>query len=343
MVLLFETSQLILQTIALAMVKAKQPKTKIRRQVLLRFLHKRPIWQQQEVDPADWLDQMLEVSELLVEREPGEYEFLHLSFQGFFAATLLAQPQDTKRMQANAQLILQNWNGAVWREAVLLYTAQLTPKLLGQVIRKACELGSEAAELASVCLKEYPRPEKVSAELSQELRSTLESLQVVTQDSKYQKLEALLQAQQWREADEETYCLMITTVGKEEGQWFDLADLEIFPCEDWRTLEQLWVKYSNGKWGFSVQKRSWQECGSPMDYSQYWEKFGDRVGWRKEGDWFDSYDDFTFNLGKSLPGEFPLASVGGVGGGRVVGLVGLVGVVSLARLPLFSRTKTCSL
>jgi predicted NACHT family NTPase len=310
MVLSFEDSQLILQTIALAMAKAKQPRSKIRRQVLLRFLNKQPIWQQREVDPEDWLKQMLEVSELLVEREPEEYEFPHLSFQGFFAATLLAQPQDAKRIQANAQLVLQNWNGAVWREAVLLYTAQLSPKLLDQMIRKACKLGTEAAELAVVCLKEYPRPEKLSPELNEELGSTLQTLQVIAQDSKYQKLEELLQAQQWREADQETYRLMITTVGKEAGQWFDLADLENFPCEDLRTLDQLWVKYSNGKWGFSVQKRIWQECGSPMEYNKDWEKFGDRVVWRKEGHWL-SYDDFTFNLEKSLPGEFPV-------GGRFV-------------------------
>jgi hypothetical protein len=36
-------------------------------------------------------------------------------------------------MKANARLVLQNWNGAVWREAVLLYTAQLNPQFLDQV------------------------------------------------------------------------------------------------------------------------------------------------------------------------------------------------------------------
>ena len=97
---------------------------------------------------------------------------------------------------------------------------------------------------------------------------------------------------------------MITTVGKEDGQWFDRADLENFPCEDLRTLDQLWVKYSSGKWGFSVQKQIWQECGSPMSYNDEWEKFGDRVGWRKDNDWVD-YNNLTYDLQKSLFGEFP--------------------------------------
>jgi hypothetical protein len=123
--------------------------------------------------------------------------------------------------------------------------------------------------------------------------------------SRYTQLEKYLQNQQWREADKETYLLMITTVGKAEGQWFDRADLENFPCEDLRILDRLWVKYSSGKWGFSVQKQIWQECGSPMDYSDCWKKFGDRVGWRKSGDWL-SYNELSFDLQKTLAGEFPV-------------------------------------
>ena len=122
--------------------------------------------------------------------------------------------------------------------------------------------------------------------------------------SRYTQLEDLLKTQQWREADQETYRLMITTVGKEDGQWFDRADLENFPCEDLRTLDQLWVKYSNGKWGFSVQKRIWRECGSPMEYNDDWKKFGDRVGWRKGGNWLNT-DKLTYDLEKCLTGEFP--------------------------------------
>ena len=293
MELSFEQSLRILQTLALEMVKANR--IKVPHQRLLNFLEQHLVFRQEEVTPATWLKQIVEVSELLIEREPGEYEFPHLSFQGFFAATRLAQPQDTASLQANAKLVLKNWNKAVWREAVLLYTAQLNPKLLDRVIRKACELGSEAAELSIICLREYPRPDKLP----------LQKLKEIAQNSKYQTLETYLKTQQWRESDRETYRLMITTVGKEDGQGFNRADLENFPCEDLRTLDHLWVKYSNGKWGFSVQKRIWQECGSPMDYNDDWEKFGDRVGWRKDGDWVNTGSDLTYDLVKSHVGEFP--------------------------------------
>jgi hypothetical protein len=142
---------------------------------------------------------------------------------------------------------------------------------------------------------------------------------------KYDKLLNYLASASWREADEETYQLMITTVGKEVGQWFDRADLENFPCADLRTLDQLWVNYSktkycpNGKWGFSVQKQIWQECGSPMEYNDDWEKFGDRVGWRKDGDWV-YYDDLSFDLQKSENGALPIAGGGAARFGGVRGL-----------------------
>lgn len=339
MLLPFEQNQTILQTLALAMVKASRPK--IQRQELLRFLEQQPILQREEIAPADWLKQMVEVSELLVEREPGEYEFPHLSFQGYFVATRLAQPQDKEGIEQNARLVLHHWNEAVWRETVLLYTAQLNPTLLDQVIRKACETGSsEAAELATACLKEYPRPEKLSPELGQRLQN----LQTIAQDSRYQMLEQLLKAGRWKEADYETYRLMITNpaIGKEEGQLLGKKDLKTFPCEDLRTLDQLWVRYSNGKWGFSIQKRIWQECGSPMKYNDQWEQFGDRVGWRghrvswlKDGSWLN-YRSLTFNLDLSAAGEFPVFGLGVGFSGPVGRGWGVLGV-------LFSRAETCEL
>ncbi len=210
------------------------------------------------------------------------------------------------------------------------------PGRLDQVIRQACELGSEAAALAAVCLEEYPRSEKVS----DELKALLRSLTAVAQNSKYQQLEGLLKTEQWRKADEETYRLMITTVGKEEGQYFDRADLENFPCEDLRTIDQLWVKYSNGKWGFSVQKQIWQDCGSPMNPNNDWDKFGDRVGWLKRGKWLN-YRDLTFDLQKSLKGEFPWVGWG-LGGVSWLGGVGL-GYGVGGGVVLFSRAETCRL
>jgi hypothetical protein len=330
----FDKSMALLQAIALGMVTAKTKRLTIPHAALLGFLEQHSLLQTEEVEPADWLKHIVDVSELLVEREPGEYEFPHASFQGFFAATWLAKPQDRETLQKNAQLVLQNWNEALWRETVLLYTAQLTPGLLNQVIRKACEPGGEAAELAAIALKEYPRPDKIQDDLKgllddledvaqdskyqkleelYDLKGLLDDLEEVAQDSKYQKLEELLKTGQWRDADKETYRLMITTVGKEDGQWFDKEDLLNFPCEDLKAIDGLWVKYSQGKFGFSVQKKIYVDCGATLD-GEYpgdniWKEFCDRVGWSKGGNYLN-YRDLTANPSLSPAGEFPL-----VGGG----------------------------
>ncbi|WP_243146789.1 GUN4 domain-containing protein [Scytonema sp. UIC 10036] len=95
-------------------------------------------------------------------------------------------------------------------------------------------------------------------------------------DVNYTKLRDLLKAGQWKEADEETLAVMLKVAGRETEGWLDVESIENFPCTDLRTIDQLWVKYSNGRFGFSVQKRIWESVGK--DY----EKFGDAIGWRRE-------------------------------------------------------------
>jgi hypothetical protein len=99
----------------------------------------------------------------------------------------------------------------------------------------------------------------------------------------YAKLRDLLKAGNWQEADKETYRVMLRAVGKEEGQWFTSEELLNFPCTDLKTLDRLWVKYSNGKFGLSVQKQIYLECGGNPDGNypgdKIWYEFCDRLGW----------------------------------------------------------------
>jgi hypothetical protein len=90
---------------------------------------------------------------------------------------------------------------------------------------------------------------------------------------------------------------------KKKG-WLDVEHIDTFPCEDLRTIDQLWVKHSNGRFGFSVQKRIYQGFGGTSKYDKdIWEKFGDKVGWRKGGDWL-YYTDITFDK-KAPEGHLP--------------------------------------
>ena len=96
----------------------------------------------------------------------------------------------------------------------------------------------------------------------------------------YTRLQDLLKEGKWRDADQETYEVMIRAVGKESGRWFTSDELQNFPCADLKTIDGLWTKYSDGHFGFSVQKAIWQKHGSPTSSGKKWDQFCIDVGWQ---------------------------------------------------------------
>jgi len=109
---------------------------------------------------------------------------------------------------------------------------------------------------------------------------------------------------------------------REKEGWLNI---EAFPCEDLRTIDQLWVHYSNGKFGFSVQKKLWLECGCKIGKDDYeaWKKFVAKVGWYdlQNNLWrgYPEFMNYTKNAQNALPASLPLfVSVGfwGASGGR---------------------------
>ncbi|MFM5960683.1 MAG: GUN4 domain-containing protein, partial [Dolichospermum sp.] len=131
----------------------------------------------------------------------------------------------------------------------------------------------------------------------------------------YSKLRDLLKAGKWKEADEETRVIMLCVGEREREGWLNAESIDNFPCADLRTIDKLWVKYSDGRFGFSVQKRIYQGLGGTREYNQeIWLKFGDKVGWRRSwwrgGSWL-YYSLLTFD--KKAP-EGHLPSVAGLGG-----------------------------
>jgi serine/threonine protein kinase len=151
----------------------------------------------------------------------------------------------------------------------------------------------------------------------------------------YQKLQDLLKAGKWREADQETLRVMLKVAHREKAG-LRVEDIDNFPCEDLRTIDQLWVKYSHGRFGFSVQKRIYQSLGGTREFDgKIWQAFADRVGWRVNNNWLD-YHYLTFST--SAPeGHLPINDWVGMGllfSFSVFG--GLNGVCCF-----FSRVETC--
>ncbi|MGJ3253284.1 MAG: GUN4 domain-containing protein [Elainellaceae cyanobacterium] len=152
----------------------------------------------------------------------------------------------------------------------------------------------------------------------------------------YTRLRNLLKAQNFKDADNETYLRMLEAVGRSDGDWIREEELLNFPCADLKTIDRLWVKYSNGKFGFSVQKEIYVQCGGKPDGKypgdKIWREFGDRVGWRVDNSWIN-YSDVTFST--SAPtGHLPF---------RFFGVLVVVSVINYTEefFSLFSRIQTC--
>lgn len=147
----------------------------------------------------------------------------------------------------------------------------------------------------------------------------------------YTHLHNLLAAGAWKSANEETCLLMRQACNRDRGEPLHTADLRTFPCRDLHTLDQLWLRYSEEKFGFSVQQRIWQAVGGKLDgnvdtwdhlvksrsgvrVNSPWERFGTRVGWRDRSGWITP-ENATFSLNAS-EGHLPLIydDLAGVGG-----------------------------
>ncbi len=121
----------------------------------------------------------------------------------------------------------------------------------------------------------------------------------------YTELQNLLEQRNWKEADIETEKIMLKMANREAEGWIDANTIESLSCADLRELDQLWVKYSDGKFGVSRQKEIYLKTGNPLGKFQEstYNQFGDRIGWRKNGNWLE-YSDLTFD--ENAPrGQFP--------------------------------------
>ncbi|WP_414575117.1 GUN4 domain-containing protein [Anabaena sp. CCY 9402-a] len=140
--------------------------------------------------------------------------------------------------------------------------------------------------------------------------------------NRYAQLAYYLAAGKWKEADEETLTVMLEVAGREQQGYLGLDDILQFPCEDLRIIDQLWVNYSNGHFGFSVQKEIYLSVGGILEGSrtsspfkkvlvpfkwiytrfggkvrdEYYERYeaycrlGDRVEWRVKQSWISLND-----------------------------------------------------
>lgn len=257
--------QAILQKLALQMMEERRER--LTNSAVIKRLAAYLQQQGRITDARELLEQVVQVSELLVEQE-DEVEFAHLSFQEYLAAAEIAHTQQERKLY-------EHFGDDWWKPTILLYAGLVNPTRL---MRTMLRLG--ANDLAYACWQES------SKQIDPIVLSELDGIQQSIANSRYQKLEDHLRNGQWREADKDTYRLMITSIGKEEGQIFEPEELQNFPCDELEAIDRLWISYSSGKFGFSIQKQIYVECGAKLDGvypgNDVWNNFCERVDWINE-------------------------------------------------------------
>lgn len=131
---------------------------------------------------------------------------------------------------------------------------------------------------------------------------------------KYQDLQELLQEKKWNRADAETARLIFELADKD----YDLLcpcsllhpyyryrdkllakDIPKISFKDLNTINTLWLRASDGRFGFSEQQRIWQDINNKNDITQ----FSDNVGWRMAGNWI-YYSDLQY-FSENFKGCYP--------------------------------------
>ncbi|WP_427157312.1 GUN4 domain-containing protein [Aliinostoc sp. HNIBRCY26] len=114
----------------------------------------------------------------------------------------------------------------------------------------------------------------------------------------YIHLKNLLASGRWREANDTTKIIILKTVNREQEGWLTDDEIQNFPCQVLQIIDRLWLQYSNQRFGFSIQKRIFNECEKNP------QAFGDRVGWRIQETWISSSQVF-FDHSHAPEGHLP--------------------------------------
>lgn len=117
----------------------------------------------------------------------------------------------------------------------------------------------------------------------------------------YRPLNQLLLEEKFQEADTLTRQLMCELAGEGAMQrkWVYFTEVEQFPATDLQTINGLWLLHSQGKFGFSVQRKLWLSVG--QDFTKLWPK----IGWKTDNNWTQYPNQFTWNLSAPV-GHLPL-------------------------------------
>ena len=173
------------------------------------------------------------------------------------------------------------------QDQIVDITSQLSAiqKQLGQLSDRFDKLENNLGEVSTI-----------QAKISQ----LEDDLMLLGDRYRYQDLQKYLKNENWFEADKETIRLILAVTAKEIEE-LTPEDIQHFPCNDLMVIDRLWMKYSDGRFGFSPQLKTYLEKGGSFDTTveqnrQLIEAWGENLGWRKDNRWLPCNElDFSLN------------------------------------------------
>ena len=112
----------------------------------------------------------------------------------------------------------------------------------------------------------------------------------------YTKLDHLLSLGKFEQADLETAEKILTVMRRKADGQIYINDLEKFPCKDLGTINNLWLGYSGGKFGITVQRKLYQKILKDLSSqprktlkpnedieTKVFDRFAESIGWKVKG------------------------------------------------------------
>lgn len=260
-------------------------------QQLLQFEATKNSWQQQQRDLIKLSDRLGE-SDARVREIQEQTETWKTQLDNISSSQTETETTILKLEKQNKQAI------ELWQQKFLSWEERLESLQLQQQLKTLQQQ-----------LENCVDQEDLETAIAQWQHSKIE-LQTSTVNTKYTRLESLLSAQQWQEANQEIRQIVFRLAGKQDAKSLPYEALTTLPQTQLAELDRLWRTYSNDRFGFSIQQQIWRDAGGTFDNYRHeiYVEFGNRVGWCQQERWL-TISDLLYSSQAPI-GHLPCITVG---------------------------------
>lgn len=185
----------------------------------------------------------------------------------------------------------------VWRDYLL--PENKVSSRLGKILDKM---------LKNSLPQRYQQANEVLSALSNQQKSRVKQIDLEVIDTEniygdeisidYTHLKNLLKKHKWQQADVESWKIMCMSLSKPTGTYLFKSDIENLPDNSLKIIDKLWMTYSKGRFGFSIQKKIYDRVKA--DYF----KFCAAIGWSTYNSFDSANSDYNYSL-KAPIGHLP--------------------------------------